>query len=121
MASRRDSTAVRNQQGRAVRAKALIAANLEDCLQDFDRLCAALRANRQGSEEYVAAENCRSRLTSWAHDSGASGRALDHSLRRSSSLRGITLNLLIDLHATLQEGKIGCFMHDTLEGPLRVL
>ncbi|KAG4442072.1 hypothetical protein IFR05_002466 [Cadophora sp. M221] len=97
-----DSKALRSQQNQAVRAKAPIAAEFEDCIQSFDRLCATIRVNEPGPDEAVIAEDCRSRLTLWGHESGASGRKLDHALRRSFSLRTATLELLRDLQATLQ-------------------
>ena len=101
-----ESKELRTQQSQALRAKAPIRAHFEDCVQAFDRLCSAINANMTASEEeIILVEDCYSRLRSWGQDSGASTRALDHGLRKSSELGAHTLNLLSDLHSILHEGE----------------
>jgi hypothetical protein len=103
---REESKEVRNRHSRAVRAKAPLAASFEDCLQAFDRLLATTNANKQNLEdEDILAEDCCSRLKTWGHDSGASSRALDHRLRKSSQLATATSELLVELQSILQEGE----------------
>ena len=100
------SKELRNQQSQAVRAKAPVAAGFEDCLQAFDRLSAAIDANRDDfQDEYILSEDCYSRVKTWGCDSGASTRALDHALRKSPQLKSSTLDLLLDLYSILQDGK----------------
>lgn len=101
-----DSKEIRNRHNRAVRAKAPLAANFEDCLQAFDRLRATIQANKRDlKDEYILGEDCYSRLRSWGYDSGASSRALDHRLRKSAQLVAATLDLLEELYSILVEGK----------------
>jgi hypothetical protein len=103
---REDSKELRSRHNRAVRAKAPLAANFEDCLQAFDRLRATIHSSKKNLEdEYILGEDCYSRLRSWGHDSGAASRALDHRLRKSSQLGTATLELLSELQLTLQEGE----------------
>ncbi|KAH8881119.1 hypothetical protein GQ53DRAFT_599373, partial [Thozetella sp. PMI_491] len=85
-----------------LRARAPVAANLEDCIQAFAKLCSALDANRSAAADaYITADNCRSRLISWGHESGASSNSLDQALRWSVELRHATLDLLRDLDRIL--------------------
>jgi hypothetical protein len=103
---REDSKELRSRHNRAVRAKAPLAANFEDCLQTFDRLRATIHSSKKDLEdEHILGEDCYSRLRSWGHDSGASSRALDHRLRKSSQLGSTTLELLVELQSVLQEGE----------------
>ncbi|KAK4166348.1 hypothetical protein QBC43DRAFT_313485 [Cladorrhinum sp. PSN259] len=46
----------------------------------------------------ILVDKCQQRLKSWGHDTGASSRLLDHSLRWSSKPRNSTLTLLKELH-----------------------
>ncbi|KAE9378878.1 hypothetical protein N431DRAFT_478014 [Stipitochalara longipes BDJ] len=99
-----DSKELRNRQTRAVRAKAPLAANFEDCLQAFDRLRATIQSSKKDLEdEYILGEDCYSRLKNWGQHSGASSRALDHRLRKCSELGTATLDLLSELGSILQE------------------
>ena len=83
-----ESKELRTQHSQALRAKAPIRAHFEDCVQAFDRLCSAINGNVTASEEEVImVEDCYSRVRLWGQDSGASTRALDHGLRKSSELR----------------------------------
>jgi hypothetical protein len=101
-----DSKELRNRNNRAVRAKAPLAANFEDCLQVFDRLRATIQSNKKDFEnEHTLGEDCYSKLRSWGYNSGASSRALDHRLRKPSRLKTTTLELLVELQSKLQEGE----------------
>ena len=118
MEVRRDSKAQqRSREALAVRAKAPIAAHLEDCLQAFARLSAVLRSNLNQEEEnknlnglvsdgfYKIVDDCSGRLVSWGRESGASSKELDHSLRFSSRLKDTTLEFLKDLNYILEKGE----------------
>jgi hypothetical protein len=92
-----------------VRASAPIAAQFEDCLQSYDQLCSAMRTNRLAwGTSYTTVDDDLSRLRLWGKNTGASSRtldrSLDHVLRKASNLRETTLQLLLELHESLQLG-----------------
>ncbi|KAK3318119.1 hypothetical protein B0H66DRAFT_516243 [Apodospora peruviana] len=108
MEARRDSKAQRSQQNLALKAKAPIAANLEDCLQSFARLCAILTSTGAEFDGLAKlADDCLARLASWGHESGTSSKALDHALRFSTELRETTLDWLTDLRGILEKANDG--------------
>lgn len=101
------SKALRTKEAQKLRAKAPLAAQFEDCAQAVRQLHTALNANPSVSEQVplrILIERCLRRLTSWGHDTGASSRALDHSLRRASKPRSSTLTLLKELHELVVQG-----------------
>lgn len=79
-----------------------IAALFEDCRQNFERLC--VTARRNGDPNSVLAEDSYGKFLAWGNDSGASTRALDHTLRKDSSLSAMTLDLLKTLYKKLEQG-----------------
>lgn len=107
-----------------LRAKAPIAAHFEDCTQAFQQLCAALKSCRiapstgqrfddlvrEKSEDlrleeiYTATDDCMAKLDIWDLEVGASTRALDHTLRRSSQLSQTVVSHLDELKAILEQG-----------------
>ena len=90
-----------------LRAKAALAAQFEDCAQAVEQVHAALTADpsaEQHTSLRVLIERCLGRLTTWGRETGASSRVLDHSLRRASAPRHITIILLSELHNRLQSG-----------------
>jgi hypothetical protein len=80
-----------------------LAAKFEDCRQCFSRLCPVLKSNSFHACSSLA-DDCYGRFLAWGNDSGASTRALDHSLRKTATLGDMSLELLVDLHATLTNG-----------------
>ena len=101
------SKALRTRETQKLRAKAPLAAQFEDCAQAVKQLHAALNANPSISEQAplrTLIERCLRRLTSWGHDTGATSRVLDHSLRRASKPRTSTLTLLKELHELVVQG-----------------
>jgi hypothetical protein len=97
----------REAQRLLVRAKAPLAAQFEDCAEAVKQLHTALNANPSLSEQTqlrILIERCLRRLTSWGHDTGATSRVLDHSLRRASKPRSSTLTLLKELHELVVQG-----------------
>ena len=80
-----------------------IAAELEDCMQTCQSLCAAIEAIWPDKTSSV--RETRSTLQQWGYRSGAATRALDYDLRKSSELRDQVLDLLEGLNATLHSGK----------------
>lgn len=85
-----------------------VAAKFEDCHNGFSRLCAALRSltlrNRPASAISTIADDNFAKFLVWGNDTGAATRSLDHTLRKASELREITLELLKDLHSLILEG-----------------
>ena len=49
------------------------------------------------------------RFLAWGNDTGAATRSLDHTLRKSSDLKEMTLDLLKDLYVTILDGM--CLFH----------
>lgn len=79
-----------------------IAAKFEDCRQCFHRLCPALKCSSLQHCSSLA-DDSYGKFLAWGEDSGASARSLDRSLRKTSSLASMTLELLMDLYSTLQK------------------
>ncbi|KAK0738770.1 hypothetical protein B0T18DRAFT_433523 [Schizothecium vesticola] len=91
---------LRNQN---LREKAPLAAQFEDCAQAVKQIHTAISADPESSAVQETSlrpmiERCLGRLTTWGHDTGASSRVLDHSLRRASKPRSNTMMLLKELH-----------------------
>lgn len=108
----------------AARARAPIAGQFEDCMQDFEKLTSALEACRRGLEEWFTKKvpaTARPRLKetlnsldeavtkfkTWDRDLSASNRVLDHALRGCSRMSTTTVGLLEELDEALVKGK--CF------------
>lgn len=89
-----------------------IAALFEDCLQQFERLCAATMESQHiaGKTLYSMVDGCFSKLRMWGRDTGASDGSLDHALRKSSRLQQTTKDLLGDLLSTLRTSKSLVFL-----------
>jgi hypothetical protein len=102
------SKETRDEEFRRIRKKGPLAAQFEDCGQHMRKLYAAMDADPEVSEKsaiYGLAERCHSGLISWGHDSGASSRILDHTLRRSLRPRENTERLLTELQDNITHGK----------------
>jgi hypothetical protein len=93
--------------GRVPLQIAPIAAKFERCREVFERLCIIIRS--MSPEMSSAVEDVYGRFLAWGNDSGASSRALDHTLQKSSSLQDMTTELLISLYSKLNEGELLCF------------
>lgn len=104
------------QKLRSLAEAAPVAAKFEDCHNCFNRLCAALR-NRSPSAVPSAistlADDNYAKFLAWGNDTGAATRSLDHTLRKASDLREMTLDLLTDLHSLILEG-IQLFLFERL-------
>lgn len=86
-----------------LREKAPLAAQFEDCAQAVKQIHTAISADSESCAVNETSlrpmiERCLGRLTTWGHDTGASSRVLDHSLRRASKPRSNTMMLLKELH-----------------------
>jgi hypothetical protein len=79
-----------------------VAAKFEDCHNGFSKLCARLRDSP--SKISTLADDNFAKFLAWGNDTGAVTRSLDHTLRKSSDLREVTLDLLKDLHMTILDG-----------------
>ena len=105
----------------ALRARAPIAGQYEDCIQAFDKLSSALKAcrmrfeNAETKKEYAKAkkqleetfnltDEGMTKLQVWDNDLGASSQALDHALRGSSRLSTTAIGHLVELHEVLTRG-----------------
>jgi hypothetical protein len=98
----------RGQQKLQSLAKAApIAAKFEDCHNCFNKLCTTLRSSY--SKISILADDNFAKFLAWGNDTGAATRSLDHTLRKSSDLREMTLDLLKDLHKTILDGM--CLFH----------
>ena len=94
-------------QEKAAREKAPVAAEFESCTERFDRLNIVMEANETTWEPYhILLNDYRSRLATWGIDTGASSRTIDHTLRKASRLKGHTLDILEELHASLQNSEL---------------
>jgi hypothetical protein len=80
-----------------------VAAKFEDCHNGFNKLCIALR-NLSLSKLSVPADDSFAKFLAWGNDTGAATRSLDHTLRKSTDLRDMTLDLLRDLDLMIQDG-----------------
>jgi hypothetical protein len=90
-----------------LRARAPLAAQFEDCAQAVKQAHAALNADTSVEKQTplrALIGRCLGRLVTWGHETGASSRLLDHSLRRASKPRDNTLTLLKELHERVQDG-----------------
>jgi hypothetical protein len=88
---------------RGLAQTAPVAAKFKDCRQCFDRLCAALQTHSSLSDAELARENY-ARFLTWGIDTGAMDRSLHRTLRKSSDMREMTLELLTSLHSALKRG-----------------
>lgn len=93
------------KESRGLRAKALVAAQFEDCVQAFQQLSDSLQVNPSNAEFHTISDDCGLELRIWGYDSGASSRALDYALKGSPVIKKQTLSLLKDLHSVLDKGK----------------
>lgn len=98
--------AKRLEENLGLRDKAPVAAQFEDCWQEFERLSSSLQANQSNSELNNISKDCKLRLKVWGDDSGASSRSLDYALRSSPVVRRQTQRLLQDLHDALGQGTL---------------
>lgn len=71
---------------------------------ELDTLKEEKEAEEKKQSLRILIERCRKRLITWGHDTGASSRRLDHSLRKSLKLRSNTLELLQDIFRLLTMG-----------------
>jgi hypothetical protein len=95
----------RTLERQGLRAKAPVAAQFEDCYQAIHQLCAFLEANcPEPDVVYAVADDCMWRLKKWGDETGASSRALDYALKRSTRPRRQTLSLLQELQSALDHG-----------------
>lgn len=88
---------------RSLAEAAPVAAKFEDCHNCFNKLCVALRSRSPSAISTSADDNFAKFLT-WGNDTGAATQSLDHTLRKSSELREMTLDLLKDLQSTILDG-----------------
>jgi len=92
----------RRQENHKFRAKAPLAAQFDDCLQDSDRLRGALQDNRAHSKKLRdLAILVNDKLKSWGDQSGASSRLLDYSLKCVPTVAQRTSSLLTELRKAL--------------------
>ncbi|KAK4172752.1 hypothetical protein QBC36DRAFT_337198 [Triangularia setosa] len=91
----------RETESQKVRAKAPLAAQFEDCAQALRQLHLAIASDSSDGALGDLVERCLNRLTAWGHDTGASSRRLDHSLRRATKPLSSTLMLLKGLHESI--------------------
>ena len=99
--------ASRDKETQQLRAKAPLAAQFEDCAQAVRLLHTALNADSSIEEQTplrILVDRCLGRLLAWGHDTGASSRVLDHSLRRASKPRDNVLTFLKELHELVVNG-----------------
>lgn len=80
-----------------------IAAKFEDCRQCFERFCIVVRSNQPSHSTLV--EDSYGKFLEWGNDSGALPRTIDHTLRKTSDLSKMTLELLVTLYSILSKGK----------------
>lgn len=99
--------AARNQESDHEKGIAPIAALFENCLQQFERLCAATAEYQQidGLSLYSLVDGCFSKFRIWGSDTAASGGSLDRALRKSSRLQQTAKDLLGDLLSALRTCK----------------
>jgi len=105
--SKEHATRSKGLDKQTLRAKAPLAAQFEDCAQAVKQVHSALNTDpsvEKHTSLHALVGRCLGRLTTWGHETGASSRLLDHSLRRASRLRNNTLTLLQDLHDRFQDG-----------------
>jgi tetratricopeptide (TPR) repeat protein len=79
-----------------------IAAKFEDCRQCFERFCTVVRSNQPSRSTLV--EDSYGKFLEWGNDSGALPRTIDHTLRKTSDLSKMTLELLVTLYSILSKG-----------------
>ncbi|KAK0726356.1 hypothetical protein B0T21DRAFT_371426 [Apiosordaria backusii] len=91
----------RETESQKLRAKAPLAAQFEDCAQALRQLHLAITSDSSDGTLRDLVERCLQRLTAWGHDTGASSRRLDHSLRRAIKPQDSTLMLLKGLHESI--------------------
>jgi hypothetical protein len=96
------------RQYRNVHQTAPLAAKFESCKQAFETLCIVTGSIAPSNSSSV--EDSFGKFLTWGHDSGASARSLDRTLRKTSSLSAMTDDLLMSLYAKLQEGKFICLL-----------
>lgn len=99
--------AARNQESDHEKGIPPIAALFKDCLQDFERLCAATVESQQidGLSLCSMVDGYLSKFRTWGSDTGALDGSLDRALRKSSRLQKTTKDLLGDLLSTLRTCK----------------
>ena len=95
------------QKLRSVAEAAPVAAKFEDCHNGFYKLCGKLKDSH--SKISMLANDNFARFLAWGNDTGAATRSLDHTLRKSSDLKEMTLDLLKDLYVTILDGM--CLFH----------
>ncbi|MCJ1467362.1 hypothetical protein MMC07_005986 [Pseudocyphellaria aurata] len=80
-----------------------LATLFKDCLNSFERLCAATAESQQVGGELLCStvHGCFSKFRMWGNDTGAPDGSLDYALRKSSHLQQTTKDLLGDLISTL--------------------
>jgi hypothetical protein len=84
---------------------AQVAAAFEECRQTCDQLYSAMTANRpvwEGKTDFL--ESLHNSLRRWGDAHHAENCTLDHSLRKSSELRDVVVQLLESLNLKLQNG-----------------
>jgi hypothetical protein len=89
-----------------------LAAKFESCRQAFETLCIVTRSTTPSSSDSVV--DSFGKFLTWGHDSGASARSLDRTLRKTSSLSEMTDELLMSLYSKLQEGKLTTSLKDCI-------
>lgn len=105
--------ATRNHESDQEKGIAPIAALFKDCLQQFERLCAATVESQQigGKSLNSMIDGCFSKFRMWGRDTGAPDGLLDHALRKSSRLQQTTKDILGDLLSTLRTSKTFVFSY----------
>jgi hypothetical protein len=83
-----------------------VAAKFEDCKQSFERFCIVVRSNEPSNSAIV--EDVYGNFLEWGNNSGASLRTIDHTLRKTSELSRMTLELLVTLQSILLKGMLLC-------------
>jgi hypothetical protein len=82
-----------------------IAAIFEKCRESFERLCIVTRLNSSQPNSSLVEDNYGTFLA-WGNDSGAATRSLDRTLRKTSNLSDMVMELLRTLYSTLQRGML---------------
>ncbi len=93
-----------HQKLRSLAEAAPVAAKFEDCHNCFNKLCTALRSRSPSAISTLADDNF-AKFLAWGNDTGAATRSLDHTLRKSSDLKEVTLDLLKHLHLAILDGR----------------
>lgn len=85
-------------------AKAVVAARFEECAQNFHRLWAMVQPTLSESQETLW-RDCLGEFLAWGSESGATDQALDYKLRKNKDLHKTVVDVLVEFHENLEQGK----------------